>query len=129
YLCRALPASLLGERAGSRTSASRLFFFSSRRRHTRFSRDWSSDVCSSDLGGCPASRATPVPPPPCLRIRLDARSVVMYSSAEVRSEERRVGKKYRSIAAYVFRNRKGLRQEQTQEDATATHRSHIDNSQ
>src|SRR5690606_39527966 len=28
----------------------RSFFFSSRRRHTRFSRDWSSDVCSSDLG-------------------------------------------------------------------------------
>src|SRR5690606_4763562 len=27
----------------------RVFFFSSRRRHTRFSRDWSSDVCSSDL--------------------------------------------------------------------------------
>src|SRR5690606_40924522 len=27
----------------------RWFFFSSRRRHTRFSRDWSSDVCSSDL--------------------------------------------------------------------------------
>src|SRR5690606_36796717 len=26
-----------------------VFFFSSRRRHTRFSRDWSSDVCSSDL--------------------------------------------------------------------------------
>src|SRR6266511_4956483 len=26
-----------------------LLFFSSRRRHTRFSRDWSSDVCSSDL--------------------------------------------------------------------------------
>src|SRR5690606_39330912 len=26
------------------------FFFSSRRRHPRFSRDWSSDVCSSDLG-------------------------------------------------------------------------------
>src|SRR5690606_21342693 len=31
-----------------RTSLQR-FFFSSRRRHTRFSRDWSSDVCSSDL--------------------------------------------------------------------------------
>src|SRR2546422_1140093 len=42
----------------------RVFFFSSRRRHTRCSRDWSSDVCSSDLksvdardsnlhGGCP----------------------------------------------------------------------------
>src|SRR5205809_2726498 len=27
------------------------FFFSSRRRHTRCSRDWSSDVCSSDLLG------------------------------------------------------------------------------
>src|SRR4030043_1467465 len=26
-----------------------IFFFSSRRRHTRCSRDWSSDVCSSDL--------------------------------------------------------------------------------
>src|SRR5207247_3974931 len=26
-----------------------LFFFSSRRRHTRSTRDWSSDVCSSDL--------------------------------------------------------------------------------
>src|SRR5690606_40346785 len=28
-----------------------VFFFSSRRRHTIFSRDWSSDVCSSDLDG------------------------------------------------------------------------------
>src|SRR5439155_2886729 len=27
------------------------FFFSSRRRHTRWPRDWSSDVCSSDLAG------------------------------------------------------------------------------
>src|SRR2546429_6374664 len=40
------------------------FFFSSRRRHTRCSRDWSSDVCSSDLAaqtrrcGAPVSRAT-----------------------------------------------------------------------
>src|SRR2546430_8139503 len=32
------------------------FFFSSRRRHTRFDCDWSSDVCSSDLGA-PAARA------------------------------------------------------------------------
>src|SRR5256884_8452509 len=30
-------------------SGSLCFFFSSRRRHTRCSRDWSSDVCSSDL--------------------------------------------------------------------------------
>src|SRR5690606_24982257 len=38
-----------------------IFFFSSRRRHTRFSRDWSSDVCSSDLaavgGGAPGVEA------------------------------------------------------------------------
>src|SRR5256886_12770018 len=33
-----------------RGSSRRLFFFSSRRRHTRFDCDWSSDVCSSDLG-------------------------------------------------------------------------------
>src|SRR5690554_7126841 len=29
------------------------FFFSSRRRHTRCGRDWSSDVCSSDLSRAP----------------------------------------------------------------------------
>src|SRR3989449_5688767 len=34
-----------------------VFFFSSRRRHTRCSRDWSSDVCSSDLGGAYAALA------------------------------------------------------------------------
>src|SRR5256886_8449370 len=40
--------ALLGEGGGS---VERLFFFfSSRRRHTRFDCDWSSDVCSSDLG-------------------------------------------------------------------------------
>src|SRR6476620_5881307 len=34
------------------------FFFSSRRRHTRYWRDWSSDVCSSDLtsGWCASGR-------------------------------------------------------------------------
>src|SRR2546422_1302072 len=31
------------------SSTRMMFFFSSRRRHTRCSRDWSSDVCSSDL--------------------------------------------------------------------------------
>src|SRR5436305_3183024 len=30
-----------------------VFFFSSRRRHTRCGRDWSSDVCSSDLSSTP----------------------------------------------------------------------------
>src|SRR5688572_1277564 len=34
----------------SRTGSVPAFFFSSRRRHTRFDCDWSSDVCSSDLG-------------------------------------------------------------------------------
>src|SRR5713101_6698360 len=34
-----------------------LFFFSSRRRHTRLTCDWSSDVCSSDLSGCKAGLA------------------------------------------------------------------------
>src|SRR2546429_1622980 len=43
---------------------SEFYFFSSRRRHTRCSRDWSSDVCSSDLvpGNCtsaPVSRSGP----------------------------------------------------------------------
>src|SRR2546430_11264886 len=33
----------------TRGSCWRCFFFSSRRRHTRFDCDWSSDVCSSDL--------------------------------------------------------------------------------
>src|SRR5699024_11817078 len=37
-----------------------LFFFSSRRRHTSSKRDWSSDVCSSDLGGI--DLATDMPP-------------------------------------------------------------------
>src|SRR5690606_39381174 len=39
------------------------FFFSSRRRHTRFSRDWSSDVCSSDLeeGGRAGPPRRPAP--------------------------------------------------------------------
>src|SRR6266581_181062 len=32
------------------------FFFSSRRRHTRWTGDWSSDVCSSDLTGLPPVR-------------------------------------------------------------------------
>src|SRR5699024_12200693 len=34
----------------SRLCCVSFFFFSSRRRHTRSKRDWSSDVCSSDLG-------------------------------------------------------------------------------
>src|SRR6266567_9236589 len=38
------------------------FFFSSRRRHTRFDCDWSSDVCSSDLldAGAPLDEVTAI---------------------------------------------------------------------
>src|SRR5207253_6748910 len=36
-------------RQGGLGGGVRVFFFSSRRRHTRWPRDWSSDVCSSDL--------------------------------------------------------------------------------
>src|SRR5699024_10212611 len=35
-------------------------FFSSRRRHTRSKRDWSSDVCSSDLLVCEGNKNSPV---------------------------------------------------------------------
>src|SRR5690606_40114760 len=44
FLRRRRGASVVCRGAGSA-----VFFFSSRRRHTRFSRDWNSDVCSSDL--------------------------------------------------------------------------------
>src|SRR5256885_12345424 len=43
-----------------RGSSDHIFFFSSRRRHTRLQGDWSSDVCSSDLRvdpGLAANRA------------------------------------------------------------------------
>src|SRR6266568_5831697 len=36
------------------------FFFSSRRRHTRWNCDWSSDVCSSDLNDGAATQGSPV---------------------------------------------------------------------
>src|SRR3712207_5255646 len=36
------------------------FFFSSRRRHTRYWRDWSSDVCSSDLAGLARETIQPI---------------------------------------------------------------------
>src|SRR5476651_2341120 len=66
------------------------FFFSSRMRHTRYWRDWSSDVCSSDLldldedgGGVVADEA--------VQGELGGQPV-----DEGRSEERRVGKECRS---------------------------------
>src|SRR5207245_3530123 len=44
------PVPACGRRRPSSAPCYCCFFFSSRRRHTRCYRDWSSDVCSSDLG-------------------------------------------------------------------------------
>src|SRR3712207_8629687 len=85
------------------------FFFSSRRRHTRYWRDWSSDVCSSDLrgGGEKGSllhcwwQWKPVQPLGqavwnCLRnLRIHAPHDAAIPLGR-RSEERRVGKECRS---------------------------------
>src|SRR3990172_10651637 len=46
----------LGQRVNSGLVVS--YFFSSRRRHTRCSRDWTSDVCSSDLNWTRYGRKT-----------------------------------------------------------------------
>src|SRR5436190_8511629 len=76
-----------------------VFFFSSRRRHTRSLCDWSSDVCSSDLSDRPSQASSqevihgsahagnPRQPREGLRGRVHTGS---------RSEERRVGKECRS---------------------------------
>ena len=71
------------------------FFFSSRRRHTRLVSDWSSDVCSSDLGN--AARQ------PHLVVHgfgADGGDDAVHGVDAVkiigRSEERRVGKECRS---------------------------------
>src|SRR3712207_6968157 len=80
------------------------FFFSSRRRHTRYWRDWSSDVCSSDLardrlhaGRGDVTRLV------LLAVLVVAgcggeeeRSPLTKAEYERRSEERRVGKECRS---------------------------------
>src|SRR2546430_12323991 len=90
-----------------------VFFLSSRRRHTRFDCDWSSDVCSSDLSWHRAPGGTVIeicargtielndgPPtgreivPPSGPISDPPDSV--GSQSHGRSEERRVGKEGRS---------------------------------
>src|SRR5699024_11584050 len=72
------------------------FFFSSRRRHTRSKRDWSSDVCSSDLifayngmGVLFLNSITGRDYPIVI-------SLVLLYGLIARSEERRVGKECRS---------------------------------
>src|SRR5437764_14147303 len=87
------------------------FFFSSRRRHTRYIGDWSSDVCSSDLrAGCrrqvekDLAMSGPIRPwivEVCergLRCREASQKPVPIDGAllDGRSEERRVGKECRS---------------------------------
>src|SRR3712207_7954515 len=84
------------------------FFFSSRRRHTRYWRDWSSDVCSSDLTARPRSLRSAVamgderaiPEATVARLPVYLRSLLELADARVgtvsRSEERRVGKECRS---------------------------------
>src|SRR5690606_40230468 len=90
-----------------------IFFFSSRRRHTRFSRDWSSDVCSSDLTSSilePVSIkavAMILNEPPFSIFLAAPKNRFGFCKAlastppestfpEARSEERRVGKECRS---------------------------------
>src|SRR2546430_6117937 len=86
-----------------------VFFFSSRRRHTRFDCDWSSDVCSSDLSGAPGPRYWQQRADYTLEATLDTTTNILRGKGRiyyvnrspdaleyVRSEERRVGKECRS---------------------------------
>src|SRR5207249_5297779 len=82
------------------------FFFSSRRRHTRSKRDWSSDVCSSDLAHRPHRRQNEFGTGSFLDMTVctkTATSSTHFASCAYpspyllsRSEERRVGKECRS---------------------------------
>src|SRR5688572_32568609 len=74
-------------------------FFSSRRRHTRFDCDWSSDVCSSDLLAVLArSLALDALRRVLLGLPLSfyLLSLAVVLAGQIRSEERRVGKECRS---------------------------------
>src|SRR2546422_2980281 len=75
------------------------FFFSSRRRHTRCSRDWSSDVCSSDLGGegpgPPRGRARPHDARARLRRRAVARQGVPCRELSAAPRHVREGRRLR----------------------------------
>src|SRR5699024_11313990 len=84
---------------------SSLFFFSSRRRHTRSKRDWSSDVCSSDLHRHQQHQQYPPAADRGLRLLFAARRTGIglaqpagqhHRRRNRRSEERRVGKECRS---------------------------------
>src|SRR5439155_3236152 len=68
----------------------RRYFFSGGRRHTRWPRDWSSDVCSSDLDGY--FQGEVYPDGPFRGAGMIQRGSVMDMP---RSEERRVGKEWK----------------------------------
>src|SRR5437879_13910370 len=80
------------------------FFLSSRRRHTRYIGDWSSDVCSSDLGvsvdggfgnAVPEAelrRAAPLAVADDPDVAARDRGEIVALGLEGRSEERRVGR-------------------------------------
>src|SRR5690625_7066675 len=90
-----------------------LFFFSSRRRHTRWPRDWSSDVCSSDLPRRPHGLNTDNTTARPNESKDSAggknnqvRSAATGESCAKRSEERRVGKESRlRWSAYHIKRR------------------------
>src|SRR5439155_16626116 len=69
------------------------FFFSSRRRHTRWPRDWSSDVCSSDLVVVGLTQVAPQQPNDDV---LPAWQKERRKELWGKSEERRVGKEGKS---------------------------------
>src|SRR5215469_3854330 len=79
------------ERRSPRFVTTLRFFLSSRRRHTRSLRDWSSDVCSSDLFEQPQAGV--------IRSLVSQVAELISADAETGeegSEERRVGKECRS---------------------------------
>src|SRR5205809_3752267 len=74
------------------------FFFSSRRRHTRCSRDWSSDVCSSDLEFDATFELRKREADEFYDALIPRRAAPeeFRVARQARSEERRVGKEWRS---------------------------------
>src|SRR5690349_25010521 len=88
-----------------------VFFFSSRRRHTRSLRDWSSDVCSSDLrrGHARRDRGRQLRGGPALGDR-HRPGLGGTAAQRRRSEERRVGKECRSRwSPYYLKKKKNKR--------------------
>src|SRR5438874_10077733 len=93
------------------------FFFSSRRRHTRSLRDWSSDVCSSDLCRLlPAEAAQESASAVAPTTATDGGEAALPTEQAMpteRSEERRVGKECRSRWARGESKKRQVRNEDT----------------